>query len=159
MKLTLDTEKQVFFYEQEFYVLSNFSAFNVYWYDVRFQTAEAAYHWTKFPDYPDFRKRIVDAFSAHDAFKLAQQYKHLQRPDWDKVKVDIMRRILWAKALQHDYVRKKLMETGDRELIENSWRDSFWGWGEDRNGQNQLGKLWMEIRTQIKNMLDYLWLH
>jgi predicted NAD-dependent protein-ADP-ribosyltransferase YbiA (DUF1768 family) len=44
------------------------------------------------------------------------------------------------------YVKKKLIESGDKELIENSWRDTYWGWGENRDGENHLGKIWMEIR-------------
>jgi hypothetical protein len=44
----LDNERQVFFYEQDFYVLSNFSAFTLQWKGHRFDTSEAAYHWEKF---------------------------------------------------------------------------------------------------------------
>lgn len=65
-------------------------------------------------------------------------------------KVDIMRVILRKKVEQHPYVRKKLLETGDRLLVENSWRDSFWGWGPNQDGLNMLGKLWMEIRTELR---------
>jgi predicted NAD-dependent protein-ADP-ribosyltransferase YbiA (DUF1768 family) len=60
-----------------------------------------------------------------------------------------MRDILTAKADQHEYVRRKLLETGDRQLVENSWRDDFWGVGSNGNGQNQMGKLWMEVRAAI----------
>jgi ribA/ribD-fused uncharacterized protein len=70
------------------------------------------------------------------------------------VKVDIMRDILRAKADQHEYVRRKLLATGDRELIEDSWRDDFWGWGPNRDGQNMLGKLWMEIRSELRALVD-----
>jgi ribA/ribD-fused uncharacterized protein len=68
----------------------------------------------------------------------------------DAVKVDIMRDILRAKVAQHEYVRRKLLATGERELIEDSWRDDFWGWGPNRDGQNMLGKLWMEIRAELR---------
>ena len=61
-----------------------------------------------------------------------------------------MYRILKAKAEQHEYVRRKLLATGDRELIEDSWRDSFWGWGPNKDGQNMLGKLWMKVRANLK---------
>ena len=60
-----------------------------------------------------------------------------------------MKDILKAKVFQHSYVRRKLVQTGDRELIEDSWRDSFWGWGPDKDGQNHLGKLWMEVREEL----------
>lgn len=150
MKLTLDTDQQVFFYEQDFYVLSNFSAFTLQWKAYRFDTSEAAYHYEKFPRNVAIRVEIQTAPSAHEAFKIAERNRALRRPDWDQVKLDIMREILRAKADQHEYVRRKLLQTGDRELIENSWRDSFWGWGQDRKGQNWLGKLWMEIRTELR---------
>lgn len=146
----LDTHKQVFFYEQEFYVLSNFSAFKVWWGTRLHDTAEQAYHWAKFPDAPGIRQYIVDARSAHEAFKIAQAYKASQRPDWERVRVHVMRDILMSKAKDHEYVRRKLLETGDRELIEDSWRDDFWGWGPNRDGKNMLGKLWMEVRDELR---------
>jgi len=158
-RLTLDTERQVFFYEQEFYVLSNFSAFRVRLLvddgsggevHCSFDTSEAAYHWFKFPHAPELQARIRAAQSAHDTFKLAERYRDYRRQDWDAVKVEIMREILRAKAEQHEYVRRKLLETGDRVLVENSWRDDFWGWGPNRDGKNALGRLWMEIRAELR---------
>lgn len=150
----LDTDERVCFYEQEFYVLSNFSAFTLQWKGSRFDTSEAAYHWEKFPGdehpFPMIRADIRSAISAHDAFKIAENSAPVRRPDWLAVRVDIMRQILRAKVEQHPYVRKKLLETGNRLLVENSWRDSFWGEGADRTGQNMLGILWTEIRYQLR---------
>lgn len=90
----LDTERAVFFYEQDFYVLSNFSAFSLKWQGRHFPTSEHAYHWEKFtPGTRDehglfVRDRILEAVSAHEAFKLAEGWKPLRRSDWDSVKVD-----------------------------------------------------------------------
>lgn len=154
---SLDTDRRVRFYEHDFYVLSNFSAFNLEWEGMTFQTSEAAYHWEKFAIEADDDTRnsvayaIYEAPSAHEAFKIAETQKHLRRPDWDDVKVGIMRDILRAKADQHEYVRRKLLATGDRELVEDSWRDDFWGWGPNRDGQNMLGKLWMEVRAELRD--------
>lgn len=146
-----DTMSHVFFYEQDCYVLSNFSAFTLQWGGEDFDTAEAAYHWEKFPTHPEIQKQIRDARSAHEAYQIAAKNKAHRRPDWDLVKVGIMKEILRAKVDQHEYVRRKLLETGDRILIEDSWRDDFWGWGPNRRGQNILGRLWMEIRTELQN--------
>jgi predicted NAD-dependent protein-ADP-ribosyltransferase YbiA (DUF1768 family) len=66
-----------------------------------------------------------------------------------------MHKILLAKVDQHPYVRRKLLETGARILVEDSWRDDFWGWGPNKDGQNVLGRLWMEIRSECM-MLDRL---
>lgn len=93
---------------------------------------------------------ILKARSAHDAFKAARIYSCDVDPEWDNIKVNVMKDILRAKTLQHSYVRKKLLETGDRELVEDSWRDDFWGWGPNKDGQNMLGKLWMEVRSEIQ---------
>lgn len=149
----LDTDTQVFFYEQDYYPLSNFSAFTLIWKSRRFDTSEAAYHWEKFISRPDIQRQIYNAPSAHEAFKIAEANKEHRRPDWEEAKFDIMREILREKANQHEYVRRKLLDTGDRELIENSWRDYVWGWGADKKGQNMLGKLWMEIRSEIRKTL------
>ncbi len=140
----LDTDAIVCFYEQEFYPLSNFSAFSLQWKKLEF-------NWEKFPGAAnaDLRFSIRTAPSAHVAFQIAQENKTKKRPDWDDVKIDIMRNILRAKVDQHPYVRKKLLETGVRRLVENSWRDDFWGWGERRDGKNMLGALWMEVRAEI----------
>lgn len=152
MNHKLDTDTQVFFYEQDFYVLSNFSSFNVEYNGIRYPTSEHAYHAQKFIHRKDagFSKFITDASSAHQAFKYAQEWKSSQREDWDNVKVEIMKDILWHKIHQHEYVKRKLLATGNRELIEDSWRDDYWGWGENKDGKNILGKLWMEIRTQLQ---------
>lgn len=151
-KLSLDTDTQVFFYEQDFYVLSNFSAFRIFWKDMSFDTAEHVYHYEKFPGEIriGIRSMIRRANSAHQAFKIAQERKHMVREDWDQVRVKIMGEILRAKADQHEYVRRKLLDTGDRELIENSWRDDFWGWGPNRDGRNMLGKCWMQVRADFR---------
>lgn len=146
----LDNENQVFFYEQDFYVLSNFSAFQVYFDGESYQTSEHAYHCQKFPTRVDIWKCIKRATSAHEAFKIAEREAASVRKDWIDVRVGIMKEILLAKVRQHEYVRRKLLSTGNRELIEDSWRDGFWGWGPNKDGRNTLGKLWMEIRNEIK---------
>jgi predicted NAD-dependent protein-ADP-ribosyltransferase YbiA (DUF1768 family) len=56
---------------------------------------------------------------------------------------------LWGKTFptaEHEYQWKK---TGKRNIIENSPVDSFWGCGPDGNGQNMIGKIWMETRNAI----------
>lgn len=157
----LDTETQVFFYADEFYCLSNFSPFRLYWRGMDFDTSEHAYHWEKFrateadlygdgPRRWDVQPLILKARSAHEAYKVAEQYRHLVRPDWADVKLAVMRSILIAKLQQHEYVRRKLLEAGEREVVEDSFRDAFWGWGPNKDGENMLGKLWMAIRNDLK---------
>lgn len=150
----LDTKTHVFVYENEFYPLSNFSAFSLKWHGLWFPTSEHAYQWSKFPDVPSIQRLIIRSQSAHDAFKTAQENAKFQSPDWASARVEIMRGILKAKAAQHEYVMKKLLETGSREIVENSWRDDFWGVGPKGDGQNMLGELWMEVRSELRALTE-----
>jgi len=143
-----DTNTRIYFYEQDHYYLSNFSAFKLLWKGIHFATSEQAYHWERFID-KRHKNAIIDAHSAHEAYRYAQDHKQYQRADWDEIKVGVMRDILMKKAEQHEYVRRKLLATGYKELIEDSWRDSYWGWGPNADGLNMLGKLWMEVRRDL----------
>lgn len=142
----LDTDELVRFYEQEFYVLSNFSSFRVFYRGEDFDTAEHAYQWSKFPHRPKIQEQIKTARSAHEAYKLAEENTASILPGWKYYREHVMRNILLAKVQQHKYVLKKLRETGTRKLVADSWRDDYWGWGPDCDGHNVLGRLWAEIR-------------
>lgn len=146
----LDNENQIFFYEQEFYPFSNFSSFKLNWNGYDWMTSEHAYHSEKFINNPEIIEQLKQSRSAHDAMVIAYANKDKYRDDWDEIKLDIMKSILTAKVEQHPYVKKKLLESGDKELIENSWRDDFWGWGQNKDGQNHLGKIWMKVREEFK---------
>jgi len=143
-----DNEKQIFFYEQEFYVFSNFSSFKLRWKGFDWMTSEHIYHSEKFND-SKLIEQLKETRSAHDAMKLAYANRENYKKDWDDIKLKVMKDILRAKVEQHPYVKKKLLESGDKELIENSWRDSYWGWGANKDGENHLGKLWMEVRAEL----------
>ena len=145
-----DSETQVFCYERDFYPFSNFSAFVLFWEGREFMTSEHAYQWEKFRDTaPEVQGRIFAAGSAHVAFKIAEENKALRRPGWDHEKFPTMAAILKAKAEQHEYVMHKLRQSGTREIVEDSWRDSCWGWGPNRDGENLLGKAWMLVRAEL----------
>lgn len=71
------------------------------------------------------------------------------RRDWDKVKVDIMHDIVYAKFTQNLYLGMLLLNTGNAYLEEgNTWGDRFWGISGGA-GQNQLGKILMDVRKEI----------
>ncbi len=144
-----DNEKQIFFYEHEFYVFSNYSSFMLEWKGKLYPTSEHAYHSEKFQD-DSLKEQVRNTRSAHDSQKFANANKDKQIKDWDNIKLSIMKDILKAKVEQHPYVKKKLLESGDKELVEDSWRDAYWGWGPNKDGENHLGKLWMEVREEFK---------
>lgn len=71
------------------------------------------------------------------------------RPDWDNVKVHIMTNLIRKKFYKEPF-RSQLIATGSQEIIEgNDWGDHFWGVCMGF-GENQLGKILMRIRNEIK---------
>lgn len=147
---TTNDGDRIFFYGSEFYCFSNFSSFTLNWKGNLFMTSEHAYHWEKFNTgkTPYIQWLIMSAPSAHAAYKIAAEHKDLQISNWNDIKVDIMYDIIWQKFIQHPYVRKKLNQTESKEIIEDSWRDDFWGWGMEQDGRNELGKIWMRVRRE-----------
>lgn len=141
-----------FFYPKEYYIFDNFSSFQVEYDGYLWPTSEHAFQAKQFKQSaPKIYKQIQNARSAHDAQKIAFENRSKSDLNWKKTKETVMKEILICKVKQHPYVLKKLIESGDREIIEDSWRDNEWGWGENKDGENKLGKLWMEIRDLFKN--------
>ena len=71
------------------------------------------------------------------------------RPDWEEIKIDVMRKGLLAKFRQDGSMREFLLGTGDRSIHEDSPTDRIWGWFEGK-GDDLLGKLLMEIRITLR---------
>lgn len=75
--------------------------------------------------------------------------------NWDEICYGIMKDILTAKFTVPE-LREKLKSTGDAILIEgNHWHDNRWGKCtcercQNKDGQNWLGKILMEVRDSLK---------
>ena len=145
-------EEEIGFYPREFYVLDNFSSFKLMYHGYLYSTAEEAYQASKFEESaPEIAEKIRNSLSAHEAQKIAYENKELQRKDWDAIKEKVMEEIIREKVRQHPYVRKKLIQTKNYKLVEDSPKDDYWGCGYNRNGQNRLGALWQKVRKDVLN--------
>ena len=79
-----------------------------------------------------------------------------QKEEWNGYqKFNLMRPLLKKKFdNNHPELQQKLLATGDEELVEgNYWGDTIWGVCEGV-GENHLGKMLMEIRTELKKSLN-----
>ena len=139
------------FYPREFYPLDNFSSFKVKWNGYTYSSLEEAFQAARFMGSDEeLVERIKNSHSAHEAQKIAYANLDKQRKDWQIRELKVMRDLLRLKLEQNPYVEKKLLQTKDYIIVEDSPKDDFWGWGKERTGQNNLGKLWMELRDEIK---------
>lgn len=128
--------------------LSNFWPSIVCLDSVSYPTVEHAYQAAKTFD-RNWRNHIRSAPTPGNAKKRARDIppEHQWR-SFSAVKIEIMRDLLRQK-FAHAELKHKLLNTGDRELIEgNTWGDAFWGVCRGK-GQNRLGKLLMNVRAEI----------
>ncbi len=72
------------------------------------------------------------------------------RKNWEEVKIEVMYKALLAKFSQNKELKDLLGMTGNRELIEDSPHDSYWGNGGDNTGHNMLGKLLTKVRDELR---------
>lgn len=128
--------------------LSNFSDHPVEYRGVIYKTAEHAYHCQRYTD-PAIIEEIRGAPTAAAAWEASQRYKPGQAANFDGYKLEVMKNILRAKLEQHSDVREALIQSGDMEIVKEEPKDAFWGAGPDGSGRNELGKLWMDIRTEL----------
>lgn len=107
------------------------------------------------------RQAVIATETADESKKLARKYqeedkrlkvnvKHWQW--WEEAKNDVMRQGIKHKFEQHPDLMKKLMETGDAILVEDSPVDMYWG-GWLEGSKNTLGNLLMEFRDSQKPKL------
>jgi len=127
--------------------LSNFHPAEVEFEGWIYPTVEHAYQAAKTTNNEE-RKRIRYMKTPGQAKKAG---RHLMlRTNWEAVKIDLMTNLV-RKKFQHDHLKRRLLETGNAELIEgNTWGDVFWG-VYNGIGKNMLGKILMQVRAELNN--------
>lgn len=123
--------------------------------DYSFLTSEALYQAFRFSD-DEVQQIIMDEKSPMAAKMKSKKYRVRTRADWDDVRVDIMEWCLRMKLkCNWESFSALLLSTGDREIVEESHKDRFWGTVSEGAqvlvGKNILGKLLIEIREEIRD--------
>jgi len=95
-------------------------------------------------------ERIRVCSSPKQARKLGRSRFKKVRDDWPNVKRVVMTRAFYTKCRTHDNVARRLLETGERKILESSQYDYFWGCGRDRRGENTFGKVLMDVRRKLR---------
>lgn len=99
-----------------FYYLSNFYNAPITWEGITYKNNESAFQSAKLLD---INKRLLFAnLNANDAKRKGRRVQ--LRPDWEKVKTKIMYDICYAKFTQNQYLKDKLLSTGNEYLIEGN---------------------------------------
>lgn len=133
-------------FQGEYRFLSNFWPCQIEFQGLVFPSVEHAYVASKTENAS--KRRMVAALpSAGDAKRYGRSFK--LRDDWEDVKLGLMLDFL-RKKFHTEYLADKLVATAPRILIEgNRWGDTFWGMC-NGVGQNNLGKLLMQVRDELQ---------
>lgn len=140
------------YFAGEYRWLSNFWEAPVTYNGLTYRSSEAAFQAQKTMD-----EHIRNEFTKISPASAKGEGRNLKlRPDWEKVKYQVMYDICRAKFTQNEDLRQKLLDTGDEELVEgNTWNDTYWGvdlvYG--KGGQNNLGKILMQIRSELRDKI------
>lgn len=133
-------------FKGEYFFLSNFYPTKIKYNGIQYLNNEAAFQAQKCTTMED---RIKFSYlNPSDAKKLGRRI--ILRNDWESVKISIMREIVFEKFKQNPHLTEKLLDTGNVYLEEgNNWGDRIWG-TVNGVGRNELGKILMEVRKEIK---------
>ena len=122
--------------------------------DRAFATSEHIHQAARFRRSPEVQARIAGARSGAAAAKIGLEEGNNADADWNRRRVDAMRWAIRMKREAHpELVDAMLEKTGVREIVESS-DDPFWGARPEGGrlvGRNTLGRLWMELRQQIRD--------
>jgi ribA/ribD-fused uncharacterized protein len=143
MPMPLDSNAPITEFRQEYRFLSNFWPCTVRYGMYSFPSVEHAYQAAKTLDV-----KHQNSIRLTESAAMAKRMGKVGtlRPDWNEIRLEVMADLLWQKFVLNPGLRKRLLETGDRELIEgNKWNDTYWGQC-DGKGKNHLGRLLMLIR-------------
>lgn len=140
----LSTQTKIDSFSGEYKFLSNFYEHPVALSDITYRCAEGAFQAQKDPS----RAEEFKDLSGKEAKHLGRQVQLNEH--WDQVRLLVMDDVLHAK-FEDAGLRQKLLDTGDAELIEgNTWGDRYWGVC-GGTGENNLGKLLMELREELRD--------
>ena len=135
-------------FKGEYDFLNNRYGCSFVWQGIRYNNVESAFHASKYTD--EAERKILSRMSAEKVVKKSVDFT--PSAVWEDCKLNIMESIIMAKFDQNPSLKKRLIETDDRILINgNNKHETYWGvdlysW----IGENHLGKILMIIRNKEK---------
>jgi ribA/ribD-fused uncharacterized protein len=128
---------------------SNFYAFPIQLGGELWPTSEHYFQAQKFEDQA-YQQKIRQTDSPMIAARLGRDRKQKLRPDWESVKIEIMKTAVLAKFTQHPELQTLLLSTGNAKIVEHTENDNYWGDGGDGSGKNMLGQILMQVRESLR---------
>jgi len=156
-----ETDKYIFFWKA---IISNWHICKFTVNDVEYNTSEQYFMHQKamtFHNY-DIAQKILQSKNPKEQKALGRKVSGFDYVIWNTIRYKVMLKGNYEKFSQDEFSRKKLLETGNKILVEASPYDIIWGIGLEEDderilnerewkGQNLLGKVLMEVREKLRN--------
>ncbi len=120
-----------------------------------FFSTEHLYQAMRFPNYPSIQLEIIAPKSPMASKMIAKKHTSVTQLHWNYLRIEVMRWCLCLKLLQHTGTFGELLKsTMTMDIVEDSFKDEFWGaipQKSDNNtliGLNVLGELLRDTRDR-----------
>jgi ribA/ribD-fused uncharacterized protein len=144
----------IYFYtvDEPYGCFSNFSPHPIQLDGLDWQTVEHYYQAQKFigTEQEKLVSVIREVQTPMEAATIGRDRTQKLRSDWEAVKAQVMWKAVLTKFLTHPDIQEILLNTGEELIVEDSPTDYYWGCGQEKTGRNQLGKILMKVRQEIR---------
>ena len=115
----------------------------------RFHTSEAAYQHSKATFHGE-KEKAIDIAASRTGIRAKWLGASVPNSaEWKHHKPEVMTEIIKAKICYNADLRKELINSGSKKLIENVKSDQFWGIGQSGQGQNLVGQILEKHRAAM----------
>ena len=149
----------------EYRDFSNMSDHSVEIDGVKYTSVEHYFQAMKATEFKDDEtlKKILKTKTGKAVKALGNKVKDFNEDTWKLRRDDVMKKAVRAKFVQHPELRKKLVETGEKQIGFADARDNYWSIGTSMvqekarlpakwKGENHLGKILMALRKEFENI-------
>lgn len=105
-------------------------------------------------------KKVMEAEEPREQKKLGRQVEGFDAEHWSKVRFERVIPAMREKFRSHPVLKRELLNSGDKTIVEASPLDDQWGIGmgaddpeildESKWGLNVLGKMIMQVRDELR---------
>ena len=144
-------DKQIKGFFGDYRFLSNFWKTPVFFEGVLYPSVENAFQAAKVAN-----SQSRQPFCTCEPWESKKFGKNVElRKDWEEIKLHVMYMCVFDKFYRKLMLRDMLLKTPDYLEETNYWNDKIWGVNEQGEGQNNLGRILMDVKLQLQKLEDY----
>jgi len=132
--------------------LANYSSYGFYDDGVFYKTVEHYYQANKF-DNEEIRNKIINAETPKEASNIGRDRNNIRKDNFYLIKNSVMFKGLFLKFIQNKDIMYKLIETRDKNIREMTVKEYYWGVGDNKQGENNIGKILCNVRNVLKDII------